>query len=134
MTTPPRPPPEDSPGNGRAAKDARSRAVWEWASDTARLVALTASEVLRKLEHKGLSLEDDPKGSPSKPKGGTGGGGAGGGGGGGFNPYDRTLPARGARTPTAPRSAGAPRKAASARSPGSAPARSSWWRRLFGRG
>ena len=108
------------------AKDARGRAVWEWAADTARLVALTTSEVLRKLEHKGLSLEDDPKGLPSKPKGGTGGGGASAGG--GFNPYDSKLPARGARTPSAPR------KAPSARSPGSAPVRSSWWRRLFGRG
>jgi hypothetical protein len=109
-------------------KDAHGRAVWEWAADTARLVALTATQVLRKLEHKGLSLEDDSKGSQSKSQGGTGGAG------GGFNPYDRKLPARGARTPTAPRGAGAPRKAASARSPGSAPARSSWWRRLFGRG
>ena|ERR1700689_3080739 len=125
MTTPPRPPPEDSPGSGKMAKDARGRAVWEWAADTARLVALTTSEVLRKLEHKGLSLEDDPKGLPSKPKGGTGGGGASAGG--GFNPYDSKLPARGARTPSAPR------KAPSARSPGSAPVRSSWWRRLFGR-
>jgi hypothetical protein len=111
------------------AKDARGRAVWEWAADTARLVALTATEVLRKLEHKGLSLEDDYKGSQSKPQGGSGGAG----GGGGFNPYDRKLPARGARTPTAPRGAGPVRKVPSARSPGAAPARSSWWRRLFGR-
>jgi hypothetical protein len=127
MTTPPRPPSEDPPG-GETAKDARGRAVWEWAADSARLVALTATQVLRKLEHKGLSLEDDSKGSQSKSQGGTGGAG------GGFNPYDRKLPARGTRTPTAPRGAGAPRKAPSARSPGSAPVRSSWWRRLFGRG
>jgi len=120
-------------------KDARGRAVWEWAADTARLVALTASQVLRKLDDSELSLEDSRKSAkPMSP-------GARGGGGGGFNPYDNKLPARGATrsagvlrhaAPTVPRPGAGARggTAPTGRSPTSGRARSSWWRRLFGRG
>src|ERR1700733_6846973 len=43
------------------------RAVWQWAADTARHVAMSASQVLRKLDASSLTLEDDAaeRGKPS---------------------------------------------------------------------
>ena len=95
------------------------RAVWQWAADTARHVALSASQVLRKLDASGLKLEDDAeRGKPSARPGASMPGG-------GTNPYDSRPVPRGRRVSGS---------AAKPRSPGLKPARASWWSRLFRRG
>jgi hypothetical protein len=94
------------------------RAVWQWAADTARIVALSASQVLRKLDNSSLSIDDDApdRGKPSARQGAKLPGG-------GVNPYEsRPAVTRGAAT------------AAKPRSPVPAPVRASWWSRLFRRG
>ena len=126
---PPKPPGPKPPvgGNlppGAVQHDAQGKGGLGWAADTARHIALTASQVLRKLDHSGLSLEDTnaPRGKPSgrlnqMP-------------GGGRNPYEsRPMP----QSRHAPRSSTVI-KGAGATSKASARVRSSWWQRLFRRG
>ena len=112
---------------GTIQHDAQGKGVLNWAALTARHIALSASQVLRKLDHSGLSLEDTAaqRGKPSTrarqmP-------------GGGVNPYEnRPMPQsrHAPKNSTVIKGAGAAR----ATSRASAPARSSWWQRLFRRG
>jgi hypothetical protein len=121
---------------GKVQHDAQGKGVFNWATETARHIALTASQVLRKLDHRGLSIEDTnaPRGKPSgrlnqMPGGGT-------------NPYEsRPMPQsrHAPKNSTVIKGAGAAQTArgpAGARttSKASARARSSWWQRLFRRG
>jgi hypothetical protein len=115
---------------GGVRHDARGNAVWQWASETARHAAASTSQLLRRLNVSGLSLQDDARapeahgkpvatkpapvspaapGKPAAPVRKAQGG---------FNPYDRSA------TPRA--------VAANKRPPAMPPrARSSWWRRLL---
>ena len=121
---------------GTVQHDAHGKGVFNWATETARNIALTASQVLRKLDHRGLSIEDTnaPRGKPSgrlnqMPGGGT-------------NPYEsRPMPQsrHAAKSSTVIKGAGAAQTArgpagARSTSKASARARSSWWQRLFRRG
>jgi hypothetical protein len=122
-------PNKTKPLAGGVRHDARGNAVWQWASETARHAAASTSQLLRRLNVSSLSLEDDespPKAQarpaqtrpassaaaskPAAPARKAQGG---------FNPYD------GAAMPAAP--------AVKKRPAAQAPARSSWWRRLFQR-
>jgi hypothetical protein len=123
-------PDRPKPLAGGVRHDARGIAVWQWVSETARHALASTSQLLRRLDVSGRSLQDDarapeahskpvaPKpapvspaapGKPAAPVRKTQGG---------FNPYDRSATPR----------AVAANKMPSAMSP---PARSSWWRRLF---
>jgi hypothetical protein len=121
---------------GTVQHDAQGKGVFNWAAETARNIALTASQVLRKLDHRGLSIEDTnaPRGKPSErakqmPGGGT-------------NPYENRptrLSRHAPKNSTVIKGAGAAPSAsapagARATSKASARARSSWWQRLFRRG
>jgi hypothetical protein len=126
--------PEQPKRPGNVRHDARGNAVWHWAADTARHAIVSTSQLLRRLDLSGLSLEDDqpPKdpGNPAsaKPASGTPGNAAAGPGGlklastertrrgGGYNPYDGAAvrPAAGRNRPAAV-----------------SPTRASWWQRLF---
>lgn len=132
-----------------------------WAAETARNIALSASQVLQKLEHRGLSLEDTaaPRGKPAGRQKQMAGG--------GINPYEsapmphsryapngstvikgagavqvvrgssgtaRVAGATTARTTGNTRTTANTRTAGTTSSKASAPARSSWWQRLFRRG
>ena len=132
--------PEQSKRAGNVRHDARGNAVWHWAADTARHAMATTSQLLRRLDLSGLSLEEDQPpqdpGNPvaakpsAKPASGTPGKAAAGPGGfqlaatertrrgGGYNPYDGAAvrPAAGGIRPAAV-----------------SPPRASWWRRLFRR-
>jgi hypothetical protein len=117
---------------GTMQHDAQGRGVFNWATETARNIALSASQVLRKLDHRGLSIEDTnaPRGKPSErakqmPGGGT-------------NPYESRPMPRSRHAPKnstvikgAGASAGAGPKSTSR---ASARERPSWWQRLFRRG
>jgi hypothetical protein len=112
---------------GKVQHDAHGTGLFNWATDTARQIALSASQVLRKLDHRGLSLEDTaaPRGKSSARANQMPGG--------GMNPYESRPMPRSRHAPknsTVIKGAGAPR----ATSRASAPARSSWWQRLFRRG
>jgi len=128
----------DKPGRpegpvGKVSHDARGHAVWQWAAETARNLALSTTQVLRRLDTPSLSLQDEPApakreaahGSaklqgPGKPQGSVRPqGSVKAAPGGGFNPYEG-------------RSVGV-KAAAKSPSPRRAPAHSSWWRRLFHR-
>jgi hypothetical protein len=125
------------PPPGKVKHDAQGRGVLNWAAETARHIALSASQVLRKLDHQGLSLEDTnaPRGKPSTRMNQMPGG--------GVNPYEnRPMPQsrHAPKSSTVIKGAGA---AQAARGPGSAArptsrpsarGRSSWWQRLFRRG
>jgi hypothetical protein len=133
-------PDKAKPLGGGVKHDARGNAVWQWASETARLAVASTSQLLRRLDVSSLSLEElqedqqspktpkSPK-SPSAPKSQA-----------kpsptrsakpgkplavaprerGFNPYDGAAIARAA----APKKPPVPVK----------PARAPWWRRLFQR-
>src|SRR5579863_8885663 len=113
--------------------DAQGKGILTWAAESARLLALSTSSVLRRLDNQSLSIDDTaPRGKPSSrapemP-------------GGGVNPYESgSRMERGSRAPTArdaqpARTAPLPgRGGPGARRPASAPARSSWWQRLCGR-
>jgi hypothetical protein len=104
--------------------DSRGHAIWQWAADTARNLAISTSQVLQRLDHDGLSLKDETSKQARLHKSMPGGG---------FDPYDGRALSRAARATPAPanaaRGAGVPK----GRSPASAPSRSSWWRRLFRR-
>lgn len=121
---------------GTVQHDAHGKGVLNWAADTARMIALSTSQVMRKLDHRGLSLEDTaaPRGKalgrPSQMPGG------------GTNPYESRPTPRARNEPkstTVIKGAGAAQMAREAARPKatsrpSAPARSSWWQRLFRRG
>jgi hypothetical protein len=139
--------PEQPKRAGEVRHDARGNAVWHWAADTARQAVASTSQLMRRLDLSGLSLETEPPpkdptrpapgnassgkpanpapGQPAPPKSEAGPGelklAATGrtGRGGGYNPYDGA----------AVRPAAAPRNRPAAVSP----ARASWWRRLFRR-
>jgi hypothetical protein len=140
---------------GQVQHDDRGNAVWHWAADTARTAMASTSQLLRKLDLTGLSLESEageevarPEASPAKPassaaasdkskkkssidsrKV-------------GFDPYSTNAG-------TAKRAAPAAAAKAAMKAPGVKPApaaapnttrpdaptdhRSSWWRRLLGR-
>jgi hypothetical protein len=146
----PESPPPGKPQLGEVRHDERGQAVWHWAVDTARNAINSTSQLLRKLDLSGLSLEDDqpPTEAPSaadpaaKPtklelapsdagKGARKAGAAG-----EFNPYKSARP-------VAPAKPGRPgqrfkaedpvRSSAKPRRPESAAPRPSWWRRLLGR-
>jgi hypothetical protein len=132
----PKPPVGVKSPPGKLQHDAPGMGVFNWATDTARQIALTASQVLRKLDHSGLSIEDTapPRGKSSGRSNPMPGG--------GMNPYEsQPMPqSRYARkSSTVIKGAGAAppvRGPAGARATlrASAPARSSWWQRLFRRG
>ena len=48
-------------GSGEVRHDDRGNAVWHWAADTARTAIQSASQILRKLDLTGLSIESDQK-------------------------------------------------------------------------
>lgn len=125
------------PPSGQVRHDAQGKGVLTWAAETARHLALTTSQVLRKLDHSGLAIDDTaPRGKRSLrvtqlP-------------GGGSNPYESSVArsAGGAKSSTVIKGGGAPpvagasqaaRGGAKARPQSSVPARSSWWQRLFRR-
>lgn len=101
--------------------------------DTARHVALSTTEVLRKLDNSSLSLDEDTAagGKPSARQSGPMPGG-------GVNPYEtrlrsRSSPARDVHRGAAPTAARGAGTAAKAGSPASGRGRASWWRRLLRR-
>ncbi|HEY3730113.1 MAG TPA: hypothetical protein VGL28_02500 [Steroidobacteraceae bacterium] len=115
------------PASDASAPKVSARPMWQWAADTARLAMVTTSQLIRKIDISGLSIEGE---EPPKPKhGGKPGapaarvaaptGSAARTSGGGFDPYNKkTLPrSPAARKPVAP----------VARAP------VSWWRRVFQR-
>lgn len=109
------------------------RTVLQWASDTARMLALSASQVMRRLDSSALQLDEDeaPRGKAATPRAGTGAPG------GGFNPYDsrggaRKSPPMSRREPH--RGAAPTRAPVSQPQPSSGRAKPSWWRRIFQRG
>jgi hypothetical protein len=127
-------PNKPKPLAGGVRHDARGNAVWQWASETARHAAASTSQLLRRLDVSSLSLEDDespPKtqaraaqarpaqSTPASSAAATKPAAPARKAQGGFNPYD------GAAMPAAP--------AVKKRPAAQAPARSSWWRRLFQR-
>jgi hypothetical protein len=110
----------------RVREDSRGHAVWQWAADTARNLAISTSQVLRRLDHGSLSLKEETSKQARLRKASPGGG---------FDPYDGRALGRAARAAPTRAPAKAVRGAGvlSGRSPGSAPSGSSWWRRLFRR-
>lgn len=133
----PKPSAPRPPATARVEHDVQGKGMLNWAAMTARHIALSASQVLRKLDHSGLSLEDTaaPRGKPSAQLNQMPGG--------GVNPYEsRPLAQAGLerRRATVIKGPGAVPlargPAAHARSTlrASVPARPSWWRRLFRRG
>jgi hypothetical protein len=133
--------PDRSKGTaGKVSHDARGHAVWQWAAETARNLAITTSQVLRRLDTRSLSLLDDADNAadaktPAKPpaqkfpgpvrsqaavkspvplKPGQG-----------FDPYEsRAKPV--ARPAT--------HSAAKSPAPAPKPVRASWWQRMLRRG
>jgi hypothetical protein len=105
------------------------RSVWKVAADTARLVALSTSQVLRKLDNSTLSIHEDPasRGTPTARQNQNMPGG-------GRNPYEsrptHRPPARGSDM----HRGASPTVATKPRSPAPARERASWWSRLFRRG
>jgi hypothetical protein len=143
--------------SGQVQHDDRGNAVWQWATDTARTAMASTSQLLRKLDLTGLSLESDgteeaahPDSAPAKPVSSSSAAAAksskkssidsrra------GFDPYStnagtakRAPPLTAAKAAT--KTAGvkpAPAAAAKASPPAAAPARRpSWWQRLLSRG
>ncbi len=111
--------------------DAQGKGILSWAAETARHLALTTSTVLRRLDHKGLAIDDTaPRGKPSSRASELPGG--------GFNPYESRprldRGARGSSTRSAPPSRPAPPTGGAGRGARrAAAARTSWWQRLLGR-
>ncbi len=109
------------------------RNVLQWAADTARMVALSTSQVLRKLDNSSLSIEEDQgtRGQPSARRSGPMPGG-------GVNPYESRPVPKQARAREAYRTASPTVARAGAdakgRSPVAGRGRASWWSRLFRRG
>jgi hypothetical protein len=58
------------PLGGGVKHDARGNAVWQWASETARLAVASTSQLLRRLDVSSLSLEElqEDQQSPKKSK------------------------------------------------------------------
>jgi hypothetical protein len=110
----------------------QGKSVLNWASMTARNIALSASQVLRKLDHRGLSIEDTaaPRGKPTVRQNQMPGG--------GMNPYESRPTPQSRHAPkssTVIKGGGAPKAASpKATSRAAARVRSSWWQRLFRRG
>ena len=131
--------PQESARSQEAALKVRhegGRAVLQWAADTARMLALSASQVMRKLDTNSLKLDGEeqepPRGQPAKRGGQMPGG--------GVNPYDNRGAARRPVRPPAQsrdsfRSAAptAVRQTPSPRPQAAKPARASWWSRLLRR-
>ena len=150
-------PEREQRNSGQVQHDDRGNAVWQWATDTARTAMASTSQLLRKLDLTGLSLESDgteeaarPESPPAQPaqsssaaaakpskKSSIDSRKA------GFDPYStnagtakRAPPVTASKAAT--KAAGvkpAPASAANASPPAAAPARRpSWWQRLLGRG
>jgi hypothetical protein len=144
--------------SGQVQHDDRGNAVWQWAADTARTAMASTSQVLRKLDLTGLSLESDQPTETSQAEPGARNPGQperasqrstsdnkkrgvdsrkG-----GFDPYSTnagTAKRAPAAAPANKRAAGAqpaPPSAANVtrRAAESPPRRASWWQRLLGRG
>src|SRR5665213_1814335 len=114
---------------GKVTHDARGHAVWQWAAETARNLAMSTSQVLRRLDTRSLSLLDEQgtaketapvktqeplKLQPSVKEA-------------GFDPYEGRASKPAAKS--AAKSAAKP--AARSPAPGIKPARSSWWQRML---
>jgi hypothetical protein len=146
--TPPSSPPR-KPQLGEVRHDERGQAVWHWAVDTARNAINSTSQLLRKLDLSGMSLEEDkppsasppadPAATPTKlelvpPDAGKGKrkpGAAG-----EFNPYQAAKPvasARPGRPAARVKVEDQVRGGSKPRRPASVAPRPSWWRRLLGR-
>ncbi|HXN10555.1 MAG TPA: hypothetical protein VN859_04880 [Steroidobacteraceae bacterium] len=144
----PESPPPGKPQLGEVRHDERGQAVWHWAVDTARNAINSTSQLLRKLDLSGLSLEEDqpppaapPAADPTAKlelapsdvgKGARKAGAAG-----EFNPYKSArpvAPAKPARPGQRLKAEDPARPGAKPRRPESAAPRPSWWRRLLGRG
>ncbi|MGH8232191.1 MAG: hypothetical protein ACRESY_10240, partial [Steroidobacteraceae bacterium] len=50
---------ESRPPNAPARPESRGRPVWQWAADTARLAMVTTSQLIRKIDISGLSIEGE---------------------------------------------------------------------------
>jgi hypothetical protein len=63
-------PDKTKPLGGGVKHDARGNAVWQWASETARLAVASTSQLLRRLDVSSLSLEElqEDQHSPKTPK------------------------------------------------------------------
>ena len=146
----PEPPPPGKPRLGEVRHDERGQAVWHWAVDTARNAITSTSQLLRKLDLSGLSLEEDqpPGAAPPEPapaakptklelalsderKGARKVGAAG-----EFNPYKSAkpvAPSKPLRPGQRARAEEPARAGPTPRRPESPAPRPSWWRRLLGR-
>jgi hypothetical protein len=117
---------------GTVRHDEHGKGMLNWAAVTARHIALSASQVLRKLDHRGLSIEDTnaPRGRSSARVNQMPGG--------GMNPYEsgpKTQSRHAPKHSTVIKGAGAAQSArARPTSRASVRARPSWWQRLFRRG
>ncbi|HEY1725282.1 MAG TPA: hypothetical protein VGF89_07660 [Steroidobacteraceae bacterium] len=117
---------KDSSPPAAARPEARSNAVWQWAADTARLAMVTTSQLIRKIDISGLSIEGEDTAKnqqPSKP---------------GTDSARATTPASGARNASGgfdPYNKKTVTRASAPRKPAAPVARKpvSWWRRLFQR-
>jgi hypothetical protein len=116
---------------GTVQHDAQGKGALNWAAVTARHIALSASQVLRKLDHRGLSIEDTnaQRGRSSARMNQMPGG--------GMNPYESGPMPKSRHAPrssTVIKGAGAAQSArAKPTSRASVRARPSWWQRLFRR-
>ena len=130
------------PLGGGVKHDARGNAVWQWASETARLAVASTSQLLRRLDVSSLSLEElqEDQQSPKTPKTSK-------------TPKSPSAPKSQAKpAPTRPAKPGEPlavaprergfnpydgaaiaRAAAPKKPPVVKRARAPWWRRLFQR-
>jgi hypothetical protein len=115
------------PPKAAARPESRGRPAWQWAADTARLAMVTTSQLIRRIDISGLSIEGEkppktqqgakPAAAAARVAAPTGASARSAGG--GFDPYNKkTLP----RPPAARRPA-----------PALVRQRLSWWRRLFQR-
>jgi len=126
---PPKPANPPAQARPQAPPPEAGRSVWQRAADTARLVALSTSQVLRKLDNKTLSIDEDPasRGMPSARKGERLPGG-------GRNPYESRPVPRAPPARSREMHRGASPTAVKPRLPAAKRERASWWSRLFGRG
>jgi hypothetical protein len=117
---------------GKVTHDARGHAVWQWAAETARNIAVTTSQVLRRLDTSSLSLLDDTRSgknsaksqqAPKSQQAAKSHGAVT-----GFDPYE------GRASKAAPKPATKTKPAARSPVPGIKRVRSPWWRRILRRG